>query len=173
MTFRQDHYQHQTFKLFSLPPELRNAVYQCAFAESTTAVSVNSSARYSLWHTTSNGIHRFGLPGILCSSKQLRQEAIGTFWATTRIVASEAQHLKQWLTRVDIKLRRTIKCVHLEASLHSEDCQPEQRARLNGEGRLGYLRAILRMPELDMPDCDVVVRIVRRENGEILWPREE
>lgn len=167
--------QHAEFFYFlDLPPEIRNIIYEYIFANSTITIQTLAGGKQCLIkHTTSDNLHRFGMPALLQVSKQVRSEAAGVFYANTKIVANETQRLITFLKGVDRKYRRKIKCVQV-------DCSPADGRDLSSVGlkvyldRLkGYLAFGLRYAGLDMVACEIEARIVRREAGEVLWPKQE
>ena len=81
------------------------------------------------------------------------------------------EHLKRWLKRPDTNLRNAIRCLCMV--LESEGDADEWYLNYTYGVKLGYTKAALRLEGLNMPDCAVQVRIVRRGSGEVLWPIDE
>lgn len=161
------------FRFFDLPPEIRNAVYEWLFEGSTQrVVSLASGSSYIVTHSTSEHIHRFGTPAILRANRQLRSEAIGTFFTNTRMVATEAKLLKRWLMQLDPVHRALIQCVHLEGTLLPGWDVTDERVQLDHDRRLGYMQAVLRQDDLSMLSCRVEVKIYEAVSKELLWPVE-
>lgn len=78
-------YERQGILRFTdLPPELRNIIYEYAFAGSTTHLkTLDRGKSYIAKYTTSSPINDVNFPGLLLASKQLRAEATPIYYANS------------------------------------------------------------------------------------------
>lgn len=94
--------RNQPFRLLDLPPELRNTIYEYAFQGSTTTVKKKSGAQKKMVfkYIDANGRWSTGLPGILGSKKQVRDEALGIFYAETKFTVHRIRDLYALLRKL-------------------------------------------------------------------------
>lgn len=173
MSSRHPH-QEEFFYFLDLPPEIRNHIYEYIFADSTTTIQTPAHGKQPLIkHTISDNVDRFGLPALLEANRQIGSEAIGVFYANTTIVANDSQRLIAFLKGVEKKHRKGIKSVQVEAYLPDERDLSSTRLEVYLERIKGYLSFSLRYTDLWMGDCEMEARIVSRETGRVLWPRDK
>lgn len=72
------------FRFLDLPAELRTAIYEWLFAGSSTFI-ISCGKGHVVKHFTADGVECFGLPALLRTNRQLREEALAVFYAKTSI----------------------------------------------------------------------------------------
>lgn len=181
-----DQQQATPSPLLELPPELRNAIYTFLFEESTTSFmwhwsnsplalhsgpsksAYSSAKRYYLSHKPAQGDAIRGLPPLLATNHQIRNEAINVFYARTSWIACAPMFMEALLKRIGAERIQLSRRITLSVT-HPYEVSP-QFARDAGRyaGETLY-KALGSLPnDLFLRKTRLMIE-VSGEDGKIVW----